>query len=40
MTGSVYIELQIWRPTGNGVYTEVGYTTINVPGREMTNRNL
>ena len=27
-----YIELQIWRPTGNGVYTKVGYTTI------MTNR--
>ena len=23
-----YIELQIWRPTGNGVYTKVGYTTI------------
>ena len=22
------IELQIWRPTGNGVYTKVGYTTI------------
>ena len=24
-----YIELQIWRPTGNGVYTKVGYTTID-----------
>ena len=27
-----YIELQIWRPTGNGAYTKVGYTTIIVNG--------
>ena len=26
---SFFTELQIWRPTGNGVYTKVGYTTIN-----------
>ena len=26
---SLFTELQIWRPTGNGVYTKVGYTTIN-----------
>ena len=24
-----FTELQIWRPTGNGAYTKVGYTTIN-----------
>ena len=24
-----FTELQIWRPTGNGVYTKVGNTTIN-----------
>ena len=29
-----YIELQIWRPTGNGVYTKVGYTTIIVNEQE------
>ncbi|CAI8055763.1 hypothetical protein GBAR_LOCUS30408 [Geodia barretti] len=27
---SFFTELQIWRPTGNGVYTKVGYTTIIV----------
>ncbi|CAI8024209.1 hypothetical protein GBAR_LOCUS14077 [Geodia barretti] len=27
-----YIELQIWRPSGDGVYTKVGYTTIIVNG--------
>ena len=27
-----YIELQIWRPTGDGVYTKVGNTTIIVNG--------
>ena len=26
---SLFTELQIWRPTGNGVYTKVGHTTIN-----------
>jgi hypothetical protein len=26
---SLFIELQIWRLTGDGVYTKVGYTTIN-----------
>ncbi|CAI8024639.1 hypothetical protein GBAR_LOCUS14308, partial [Geodia barretti] len=26
---SFFTELQIWRPTGNGFYTKVGYTTIN-----------
>ena len=25
-----YIELQIWRPSGDGVYTKIGYTTIIV----------
>ena len=25
---SFFTELQIWRPTGNGFYTKVGYTTI------------
>ena len=29
-----YIELQIWRPTGDGVYTKVGYTTIIVNEQE------
>ena len=24
-----FTELQIWRPTGDGAYTKVGYTTIN-----------
>ena len=28
--GNLFPELQIWRPTGHdGVYTKVGYTTIN-----------
>ena len=28
--GTLFPELQIWRPTGDdGVYTKVGYTTIN-----------
>ncbi|CAI8024215.1 hypothetical protein GBAR_LOCUS14080, partial [Geodia barretti] len=26
---SFFTELQLWRPTGDGVYTKVGYTTIN-----------
>ena len=26
---SSFTELQIWRPTGDGVYAKVGYTTIN-----------
>ncbi|CAI8055764.1 hypothetical protein GBAR_LOCUS30409 [Geodia barretti] len=26
---SFFTELQIWRPTGDGAYTKVGYTTIN-----------
>ena len=34
--GNLFPELQIWRPTGDdGVYTKVGYTTINT-AREIS----